>query len=68
MQGFTHVPGNKANIFGSVLPIQKGTWNWEMVRRVYHMLVGRPKRVDTARRRRERERAFRVARTRRAKK
>jgi hypothetical protein len=39
-----------------------------MVRRVYHMLVGRPKRVDTARRRRERERAFRVARTRRAKK
>jgi len=55
MQGFTHVPGNKANIFGSVLPIQKGTWNWEMVRRVYHMLVGRPKRVDTARRRRERE-------------
>jgi hypothetical protein len=25
MQGFTHVPGNKANIFGSDLPIQKGT-------------------------------------------
>ena len=62
------VPGINANILGSVLPIQKGTWNWEIVSSVYHRPVGRPKRMDAARRRRQRQNAFRVVRRRRTEK
>jgi hypothetical protein len=60
-----NAPGAKANMFGTVLPIQKGKWNWEHVRRVKNREVRWPKRRETVRRRRQRERAVRVDRTRR---
>ena len=60
-----NTPGPKANILGTVLPIQKGKWNWEHVRRVKNREVGRPKRRETVCRRKMRERAVRVDRTRR---
>ena len=58
-------PGMKANILGTVLPIQKGKWNWEHVRRVKNREMRRPKRRETVRRRKMSESAVRVDRTRR---
>ena len=65
MYGREDTPGPKANILGTVLPIQKGKWNWEHVRRVKNREVGRPKRRETVRRRKMSERAVRVDRTKR---
>ena len=63
--GKENTPGPKANIFGTALPIQKGKWNWEHVRRVKKREVRWPKRRETVHRRRMRERAVTVDRTRR---
>lgn len=57
------IPGNRANIFGRVRPIQKPRWNWVQVRRTHSNPVKRPKRLETARRRRLRPKAFMVAKT-----
>lgn len=52
-----------ANIFGSVLPIQKRRWNWLHVSKVKHEAVPDPKRFDTAFRMTTNEIALHVART-----
>ena len=59
------IPGRSANMFGRVLPIQKGRWNWVTVKSVKKTPARAPKRRDTARRRRDRPNAFKLERTRR---
>ena len=59
-----HTPGMKANILGTVLPIQKGKWNREHVRRMKNREVRWPKGWVMVHRRKMRERSVRVDRTR----
>lgn len=58
-----HAPGNNANMFGSVLPIQNGRWGCVQVSRVHRNPVNLPDQRDTARRTRIRPKALIVART-----
>ena len=61
--GVTHAPGNNANIFGSVRPIQNGRWDCVQVSKVHRNPVGLPNQRDTARRTRIRPKALIVAST-----
>ena len=58
-----HTPGNNANIFGNVLPIQNGRWDCVQVSKVHRNPVGLPNQRDTARRTRIRPKALIVAST-----
>ncbi len=64
--GMVHIPGRRANMFGSVLPIQNNKWNCVHVRRTNITAVGLPNRLETARRRRQSPTAFALASTIRA--
>lgn len=60
------VTGAKANMFGMVLPIQKGRWNWSMDSKVKLKDVLESKRRLTAMRIRRRASRLKDMRTRRA--
>ena len=61
--GRTHAPGNNANMFGNVLPIQNGRCDCVQVSKVHRNPVSLPDQRDTALRTRIRPKAFIVART-----
>lgn len=45
----SNLPGNSANMFGKVLPIQNGIWNWAQVSNMNMADILVPKRRATAR-------------------
>jgi hypothetical protein len=61
------IPGAKANMFGRVLLIQKGIWNWRMERSIKLVDATSPKRRSTASRMHRRPYPLNNRSTRRAK-